>query len=175
MEENKFYSDLRCLLNEQYILNEDEPVDDQGAPVDEQNPEAGAEEQDYNDQGMQDADYMQDPGYQEKAVEEPQITDQLKISKLFSHFVDLKQMTTEFKDRLEGLNFNLFDDKKIGIIKTVLDTSEKLIEKISDYITDNFTNNKYEQNLYIYLLLRSELVTMISLFRKSLNLGRTKN
>lgn len=189
-----FFEEVRELLkpsNTLEVLNEEDPagiqpgaaeanptidpnqVDGNQIPENgevEGNPEEMPPEEEYEDQGMTDAEYMQTPDMNQQ--EAPDITDTRKMVHLFDNFDELFKMAVNFKERLNELDHSFFDDKKLRILVLVLKNVDEISDKLKEYILENFQSKTYEENLYTYMLLRAELLTSIALLRKSLNLGK---
>lgn len=187
-----FFDEVRNLLSDlspATILNEDDPMMQPGvataAPTDDQmtgdpnqmSADDQMEGEDLSQEGMQDpemqaADEMQSVDGSQQ--EPPDISDTRKLVHLFDNFDELRKMTIDFCDKLKEIDVTKLNDKKVKIVSMILDTVDRLVEKIEEYILNNFETKTYEENLYVYLLMRSELLTSISLLRKTLVLGRKK-
>ena len=183
--ENNFYDTIRELLNESVILNEDGEMGaqpnmeeaPQQMPMDpsqqDQPPMDGEAQDDEEmmDPEMQDADYMMNPEGQD-AAPPPDPSDTRKAVHLFDNFDELRKMTENFKNKLDDIDYNLIDGHKTEYLKLVYKNTENLIEKIKEHMIYNYAQKQYEENLYIYMLLRAELLTNISLLRKKLNIRK---
>ena len=101
-----------------------------------------------------------------------QVSDQKKMVKLFGLYRELLNYSTVFYDSLDIIDMNLLDSEKFRKIKENKKTILEITEKLRDYLTENFVNEKYERALYVYILLRTELVTVIKLLRESLGLDK---
>jgi len=120
-----------------------------------------------------DADYLSSDG--ERNSNLPPMNDPVaeskKMGKLFDLFKDLLNYSNVFKDSLTTIDMNLLDGEKIGRLRNNIEHVEKIIEKLRKYIIDTLPTEKYEKALYVYILLRTELLTVIKLLRESLELN----
>lgn len=180
-----FCSEVKQLLNTNYvILNEDEPQQPipgvQELTPDQQDglPQEGEppmEEQEMNDPEMQDADYMMNPEGGMEGGQPPEPADPSDTRKkvhLYDNFDDLRKMTVDFYENLERIDLNLLNDSKLKYLKLVLESVKTLEDKIKEHMLYNYQAKEYEENLYIYMLLRAELLTNISLLRKTLGIRK---
>jgi hypothetical protein len=101
-----------------------------------------------------------------------QVSEQKKMVKLFGLYRELLNYSTVFYDSLDIIDMNLLDGEKFRQLKENKRTILEVSEKLRSYITDTFVNEKYERALYVYILLRTELVTVIKLLRESLGLNK---
>jgi len=101
-----------------------------------------------------------------------QVSDQKKMVKLFELFKELLNYSTVFYDSLDIIDMNLLDGEKFRKLKANKNTILEISEKLKDYIKDSFVDEKYERALYVYILLRTELVTVIKMLRESLELNK---
>lgn len=101
------------------------------------------------------------------------VSEKEKLGKLFDLLNELLNYSRTFNETLEGVDLNLLDrDKNEGLNigkKRIASVSEKL----THYIKEVFPDEKYEKALYVYILLRTELVTAIKSIRELLELNKT--
>jgi hypothetical protein len=121
---------------------------------------------------LEDADYLSSDGETSSLppVNDP-MADSKKLSKLFELYKDLLNYSSVFKENLVTIDMDLLDGEKIGKLRNNIEHVEKIIEKIRKYMVNNFPTEKYEKALYIYILLRTELLTVVKLLRESLGLN----
>lgn len=125
-------------------------------------------------QALGDADYLSAGA---GGLPLPQIADSkevpepIKKAKLFELFRDLLNYSNVFVESLTNIDMNLLDMDKIDKVKRNTDQIDDVIGKIRAYLTDTFPTERYEKALYVYILLRTELVTIIKLLRESLGLN----
>jgi hypothetical protein len=126
-------------------------------------------------QALGDADYLSAVGAgvpglpangDSKEVPEPK-----KKAKLFELFRDLLNYSNVFVESLTNIDMNLLDMDQIDKIKRNTDHVDDVIGKVRSYVIDTFPTERYEKALYVYILLRTELVTIIRLLRESLGLS----
>ena len=117
---------------------------------------------------LDDANYMQ----AEAPQEQPADDDKYKKMKLFALFRNMMNYVESLLKTLENVDLSTLDDEKIRKIenaKTILNTT---LTKIKEYMVDIYSEQTYEQGLYVYVLLRSELLTGISIIRENLDLNQ---
>jgi len=100
------------------------------------------------------------------------VSEQKKMVKLFGLFRELLNYSTVFYDSLDIIDMNLLDGEKLRELRTEKKLILEVIEKLRNYITESFVNEKYERALYVYILLRTELITIIRLLRELLQLNQ---
>lgn len=99
-----------------------------------------------------------------------------KMAKLFDLFKDLLSYSEIFYESLtNNIDMNLLSGEKVNKLKKNIDQVTDVVDKIRIYITDTFPTEKYEKALYVYILLRTELMTIIKLLRESLGLNVISN
>jgi hypothetical protein len=123
-----------------------------------------------------DADYLStEGGFQPNlppAVDSVEVSESKKMAKLFDLFKDLLNYSSVFHETLTTINIDILDAEKINKLRKNINHVDQIIEKLKDYIIKNFPTEKYEKALYVYILLRTELMTVIKLLRESLDLNR---
>jgi hypothetical protein len=123
-----------------------------------------------------DADYLSaEGGFQPNlppAVDSIEVSESKKMAKLFDLFKDLLNYSSVFHETLTTINIDILDAEKINKLRKNINHVDQIIEKLKDYIIKNFPTEKYEKALYVYILLRTELMTVIKLLRESLDLNR---
>ena len=161
---------------------EEENLDNGGAnPVDGQNmtpneteeqamdpnvPQDGADPS--MEDSLDDANYMQ----AEAPQEQPADDDKYKKMKLFSLLKNMLNYTESLLKTIENVDMSTLDDeniKKVDRAKIILNST---LMKLKEYIIDIYSEHTYEQGIYIYVLLRSELLTGISIIRETLGLNK---
>jgi hypothetical protein len=192
VEKNKYYKNLVALFEstkEKEVLQEaipmQQPVQQEpavrqipnqiDAPVQQQPIPA---EDPMMDPGLSDADYLQgyDPMMMEpelSPIEDAiEVSEQKKLIKLLGLYRELMNYTTVFYDSLENVDTSTLEkednDEIRGLKKKIL----ALKDKLRDYIIDRYADEKYEKSLYVYILLRTELLTIITLLRKVLGVDK---
>lgn len=125
---------------------------------------------DENMEGLDDASYMQAPV--DPAIDD--ITKRQRNTKLFDNFSDLQKMVEYFVESLDSrVSLDLLDNKQTEIISFSKDRMKSLIEKIINYQQNSFLTRQYEENIYMFMLLRSEFLTIIKYIRKILKITQT--
>jgi hypothetical protein len=128
------------------------------------------------DAGLADADYMGAGGAGEpQAIQGDQssVTDKQKLLKLFDLMGGLLDLCGEFEDSIEKIIENgLLDDKQQAVSQQILRRVKEAGEKIEKYLDMTFPTETYERNLYVYVLLRTELIAAVKAYRRSLGLDR---
>lgn len=118
--------------------------------------------------GMDDASYM---GMEPPEPTIDDITQQQQKVKLFDNFNELLNLAEYAKNSFtEKLTLDLLDQKKFDILAFSIKKFDGVIQKIKDYQLNSFLIREYEESLYVYMLLRSELLTTIAYIRKALHL-----
>jgi hypothetical protein len=123
-----------------------------------------------------DADYLSSDGGSVSNNLPPMsdtVAESKKTGKLFKLYKDLLNYSSVFKESLTTIDISLLDEEKIGKLRLNIEHVEKIVEKIRDYIIDTLPTEKYEKALYVYILLRTELLTIVKSLRESLNLNTT--
>jgi hypothetical protein len=146
-----------------------------GNAADQTGKPAASGESDAANSDLGDADYLSTDGEEQKIL--PPIGDTAgvpepkKMAKLFGLFKDLLSYSEIFHESLTNIDMNLLSGEKVESIKKNIDRIDDVIDKVRTYIIDTFPTDKYEKALYIYILLRTELMTIIKLLRESLELN----
>jgi len=141
-----------------------ETPDQQEEPV-QNEPAAPAQEE---EQPLDDASYL-DPSIANMA---PPVNEaeKEKLKKLFDLYKDLINYSEVFYESLDLIDTNLLDkDESTQLIEKKLQI-DKIKKKLDDYLLGQLATKKYEESLYIYILLRTELVTLIRSLRNMLKL-----
>lgn len=124
-------------------------------------------------EGMEgDAAYMEAPPG-EMTPEIDIITKQEQKKKLFENFDELLNLVEYSLDNIrDNMNYDLLDVSQRQSIQFIIKSLERLSKKINDFQMISFNSREYEECLYTYMLLRSELLTTIKFIRKTLNLNK---
>lgn len=193
MEKNKYYKNLVALFEstkEKEVLQEavpmQQPVQQEpavrqipnqiDAPV--QQPPMPAEDPMMMDPGLSDADYLQgdDPMMMEpelSPIEDAiEVSEQKKLIKLLGLYRELMNYTTVFYDSLENIDTSTLEKEDNDETRRLKKKILALKDKLRDYIIDRYADEKYEKSLYVYILLRTELLTIITLLRKILGVDK---
>ncbi len=99
------------------------------------------------------------------------VSEKLKLRKLFDLYKDMIEYERVFIDNLENIDTNLLDGEKHKKLVDYKSKLDKLENKLKVYITESLPSEKYERALYNYILMRTELVTIVKLLRDVLNLN----
>lgn len=196
MDKNKYYQNLVALFESTKELNEapkpatsqtekaparkvPNQIDPLQSTVQQQ---AMPEEPVMQDPGLSDADYLQDP-MMDPMMMEPQlspveqaieVSEQKKMLKLLELYRELMNYSKVFYESLEIIDTNLIDSDKNHELRQLKKKLLDLSEKIKDFVIDRFADETYEKALYIYILLRTELLTITKMLRQVLDLNRKK-
>jgi hypothetical protein len=128
--------------------------------------------------GLDDADYLSSDEEDEVGLspmmddEVIEVSDKQKLLKLFDLFKELVDYSQMFYDSLNTVDFNLLEKDKFTKLRETRTKLFTLIEKLENYINEVFYGEKYEKALYVYILLRTELLTNIKLLREILELNK---
>ena len=126
--------------------------------------------------GLSDADYLQDPMMMEpelSPIEDAiEVSEQKKMLKLLELYRELITYATVFHDSLEIIDTNLLDSDKNQDLRDLKTKLMKLSEKLKDFVIDRFADETYEKALYLFILLRTELLTIIKMLRHLLELNK---
>jgi hypothetical protein len=123
-----------------------------------------------------DADYLSTGGEDGQSNLPPigdsiEVSEPKKMAKLFDLFKDLLNYSTVFFESLTTIDMSLLDADKVAKLRNNIDQVNNVNIKLREYITETFPTEKYEKALYVYILLRTELMTIIKLLRESLELN----
>jgi cystathionine beta-lyase/cystathionine gamma-synthase len=100
-----------------------------------------------------------------------EVSEPKKKAKLFDLLRDLLNYSNVFIESLTNIDMNLLDMEQIEKVRKNTDQVDDVIQKVRTYVTETFPTDKYEKALYVYILLRTELMTIINLLRESLGLN----
>ena len=130
----------------------------------------------YADPGLSDANYLQDPMMMEPEFapieDEIEVSEQKKMLKLLELYRELINYSTVFHDSLDIIDTNLLDSDKNQELRDLKRKLLDLSEKLKDFVIDRFADETYEKALYIFILLRTELLTVIQMLRHLLDLNK---
>ena len=183
MDKKDYFNSIRILFNEtnginldrnQELINDSESDVNKNFPNDinmTPDPEEifQSKEEAVPDEGMTDADYLLQGGGEIPSMEEPlEVSEKQKLLKLFSLFKTLLTYGEVFLESLEKISIDMIDEEKIKEIKIYKDQLKKLTEKIRDYLKEIFVSEKYEKSLYAYILMRTELLSLVKMLREIL-------
>ncbi len=122
-----------------------------------------------------DADYLSAGGQGVPAMpqsgEPIEVSEAKKKAKLFELLKDLLNYGNVFVESLTSIDMNLLDMDQIDKVKKNTDQVDDVIGKIRTYVVDTFPTERYEKALYVYILLRTELLTIVKLLRETLGLN----
>ncbi len=126
------------------------------------------------DPGLGDANYLSG----EESVPAPtsgtaDVSEKEKLGKIFDLLNELLNYSRTFNETLEGVDLNLLDREKNEGLNIGKKRVVSVSEKLTHYIKEVFPDEKYEKALYVYILLRTELVTAIKSIRELLELNKT--
>jgi len=99
------------------------------------------------------------------------VSDNMRMVKLCDLFYDLRNYEKKFTDSLRSIDLNLLDEDKIKIFWEYMKRVNKQTEKLEDYLKLRIGSDKYEKALYIYILLRTEFLTVVQKLRDLLGLN----
>jgi hypothetical protein len=148
-------------------LQADDGLQDAPQPQDEQIPEESTPEE-----GLDDADYLSQSNQPQQPLP-PEPAEIHKAIRLFDLYSKLLDYVKTFHESLDVIDSNLLD--KVDHIEMVnkKEKIEKVVEKLDYYMKEIFPVEKYEKSLYVYVLLRTEIITMIKSLRELLKLDQT--
>lgn len=95
-----------------------------------------------------------------------------KLKKLYELFEDLLNYGDVFIENIRFVNSGLLDLKKFEKMNMYVKDVKDLLEKIQNYLVNIFNVEKYEKNLYAYILFRTEFITSIKGLRDILKLEK---
>ena len=126
---------------------------------------------------------QQDPGYETEAdymADQSQLpmsqnssslsAETMKILHLFDLAQDLYDYGNILGDNLKEIDKSALDKRVFGHIRQIEQRLEEFQQKTRDFIVEVFYKETYEKNLYIYMSLRHEILTMIKFLRELLRL-----
>jgi len=165
-------------MTQQKIADSGNDVDsDKG--LNDLNPEedfdSGVDSEDLSE--LDDADYLSDEEASDLSpmIDAIEVSDKQKLLKLLDLFKELLDYSEMFQESLEAIDFNLLEKEKNVKLRRSKDKLESMIEKLENYINEVFYGEKYEKALYVYILLRTELLTNIKLLREILGLNEIQD
>jgi len=119
---------------------------------------------------------LQDPMMMEPEFapieDEIEVSEQKKMLKLLELYRELINYSTVFHDSLDIIDTNLLDSDKNQELRDLKRKLLDLSEKLKDFVIDRFADETYEKALYIFILLRTELLTVIQMLRHLLDLNK---
>ena len=115
-----------------------------------------------------DADYMQDPPPEEEPAS--QVDETEKKKKLFNLMNELLVYNKYFLNNVNDLSIDMINDENFYQIGKLKDRLTQVNVKLQKYLLDNFVNSEYNRSLYIYILLRTEVLTLVKLLRNLLKI-----
>jgi hypothetical protein len=109
-------------------------------------------------------------GDEPQAESPEQVSEKVKLQRLFDLYKELIEYERVFVDSLTNIDSNLLDADKNTKIVDYKNRLSKLEEKLKTYTVEVFHTEKYERALYNYVLMRTELLTIVKLLRDVLSL-----
>jgi hypothetical protein len=95
--------------------------------------------------------------------------------KLFDLFNELLTYSKYFQENIRNLATDMLDSESLkNIIKLKFDLNNT-VKKINDYMLGQFPKYPYERSLYVYITLRTEIMTEVKLIRDLLLRDDEKN
>jgi len=187
MDKKEYFRKLVDLYEDQKLLNEETPSEENVTPaiipqVDQLSVNAGDSSGDSGNieenPGLDDADYLSSGGASQQELppmdDMIEVSEQKRLVRLFDLFKELMNYSIVFYESLDRININLLDEDKNMLLKSYKNKIFDITEKLRAYIKDSFVNERYEKALYVYILLRTELVTIIKLLRETLDINKNK-
>ena len=187
MDRKEYFRQL-ITLYEAPGLPEQNEIADTGADVEEQNLDDGSQvmpEEYPTQEGMPAEELppegelppeegMEDTSYMDQPQEEPQldISDRERKLRLYSLFKNMLNYTESMLKTLDDLELSNLEDEYIKKIDNVKITLNNTKNKIQDYMMRQYADATYEQGIYIYVLLRSELLLGIEILRENLAINK---
>lgn len=176
---NDYFSQLMTLMeatNEEpsdaEIERNQEIIADTGSDVNEENPNENNEN--YEDE-IEDTNYLNtEQTNSSQLTGNTSLLELEKKKRLFDLFKKLLQYADTFYDSVDSIDVCMVEYEKLEKINKEKNAGRKTKEKIETYIVDGFNVNNYDKSLYIYILLRTELLTIIQNIRKLLLNSETK-
>lgn len=136
--------------------------------------EVPAEEEVAEEDPSMDTSYMDPAEPVEPTIDD--ITQQQQKEKLFDNFNELINLAEYARDSFkEKTSLDLLNKDQYEILIFGIEKFDGIIKKIKDYQLNSFLLREYKESLYVYMLLRSELLTVISYIRKALKLHNLTN
>lgn len=171
---SKYFDELEFLYQKISLQEADEQLEivETGADVNEPGLDSEIpppEEQGVNNAAEQDAAYMN--GEEQEQSEEPSDVAVDEISrnrKLFSLYNELLTYGTYFLENISNVSLDMLNDEQVKKVLVDLSDMKQTIQKIKDYILLQYAKYPYQRNLYVYIVLRTELMTEVKIIREVL-------
>lgn len=148
-----------------FLLNED--VEENPNQVEQAQPEG-------NQTNVEDeASYLPSPEQlqaQQMTNDNSNSTDSQKTLKLFDLSRDLFDYAEVLQKNLENIDNDFIAVDVVVYLSQLEDTLSRYKSKLRDFIAEVFYKETYEKNLYTYLTLRYELLSMVKYLRSLLKL-----
>ena len=117
------------------------------------------------------ADYMANPSQPPMSQNSSSISaETMKMLHLFDLSQKLYDYGKILGDNLTEIDESLLDIENVGLVRQIETRLEEFQQKTRDFIVEVFYKETYEKNLYIYMSLRHEILTMIKFLRELLKL-----
>jgi hypothetical protein len=145
-------------------------VDDSGQIPPEQSNQA-PQEQPQDEGQLDDASYLS-PEAAMPPQSMPESSEIHKSIRLFDLYDRLLEYIKTFYESIDVIDSNLLDKEHYIELTNKKDKIEKIINKLDYYMKEIFPVEKYEKSLYVYILLRTEVITMIKTLRDLLKLDQ---
>ena len=180
MEKSNYFNTLLQLyedVDQKEIDQQQQKIADSGSDVEDPNvlPKAEPEDQQQS-QEETDQDNLEDTNYLAQKDQGQALTNQSsnssgKLVKLFELMQNLLTYSETFNSTLDSVELGLLDNAKLDKANSYKSALDSLKTKIHDYLIDNFEYAGYEENIYAYVLFRTELLTIIKNLRDTLGLN----
>ena len=172
---SKYFDELEFLYQKISLQEADEQLEiaETGADVNEPGLDSETpppeEEQGVNNAAEQDAAYMND-GEQEYPEEPSDVAvDEISRNrKLFSLYNELLTYGTYFLENISNVSLDMLNDEQVKKVLVDISDMKQTIQKIKDYILLQYAKYPYQRNLYVYIVLRTELMTEVKIIREVL-------
>ena len=185
MEKKEYFSQLISLFEAVSAENVDQfqqNIADTGSDVIDPNvdPKSGSEQPEQetseeqfanSDNDLNDAAYLTNSASNDAPVESD---NREKLVELFDLMEHLLNYAETFIDTIDSTDIFSLEDTDVLKMERYKNSIVSLSEKIRTYLINVFKNRTYEQNLYVYVMLRSELLTAIKLLRNVLKLNEVE-
>lgn len=171
---SKYFDELEFLYQKISLQEADEQLEiaETGADVNEPGLDSETpppEEQSVNNAAEQDAAYMN--GEEQGQPEEPSdvaIDETSRNRKLFSLYNELLTYGTYFLENISNVSLDMLEDEQVKKVLVDISDMKQTIQKIKDYILLQYAKYPYQRNLYVYVVLRTELMTEVKIIREVL-------
>ena len=180
MEKSNYFNTLLQLyedVDQKEIDQQQQKIADSGSDVEDPNvlPKAEPEDQQQS-QEETDQDNLEDTNYLAQKDQGQALTNQSsnssgKLVKLFELMQNLLTYSETFNSTLDSVELGLLDNAKLDKANSYKSALDSLKTKIHDYLIDNFEYAGYEENIYAYVLFRTELLTIVKNLRDTLGLN----